>query len=367
MSKRCLILYFCYPITIVFLLNCAPDNRKSSINSIEQVVDSGEVNFRTIRPVFSEFQVDCSIRALEVINRDQVWFAGSAATYGYTTDGGQNWVIDSITNIGSGLEFRSIAVTDSAVFLLSVASPAYLLRSIDRGAHWEVVYHEDHPDTFYDSMKFWDNESGIAMGDPVDGCLSIILTRDGGKSWHKLPCSRLPATHLGEAAFAASNSNISVFGDNVWLVTGGTKARVFRSADRGDSWEVFDTPVVQGGKMTGIFSVDFYNDQSGIIFGGDWENKSLNTTNKAHTKDGGKTWELLADGSYPGYRSCVRYVPGSSGKGIFAVGIPGISYSGDGGGSWQHLEMEDFYTISLALNEKLGWLAGKNKIAKMEW
>jgi photosystem II stability/assembly factor-like uncharacterized protein len=320
-----------------------------------------------ITPVFTEYPVNCSIRALAVIDMDQVWFAGSGGTFGYTTDGGENWIIDSITDIGSGLEFRSIVITNNAVFLLNVASPAYLLRSIDQGKNWKIVYQEELKDTFYDSMNFWDDQNGIAMGDPVDGCLSIIITRDGGNSWQKKDCSDLPPTYPGEAAFAASNSNISIVDDHAWLVTGGTKARVFHSPDLGITWEVHDTPLVQGGKMTGIFTADFYDSRQGIIFGGDWEHQSLNTANKAVTVDGGTTWELLADGSYPGYRSCVRYVPGSQAQGFFAVGIPGLSYSGNGGTTWQHIDKQDYYTIGLASDSKIVWLAGKNKIARMQY
>ena len=119
--------------------------------------------------------------------------------------------------------------------------------------------------------------------------------------------------------------------------------------------------------MTGIFTMDFYDQKNGIIFGGDWENQENNNGNKAFTQDGGKTWELLTDGSGPGYRSCVQYIPGSKGKGIIAVGIPGISYSSNGGQTWQEIEQTYFYTIRFATSGKVAWLAGKDKIARMEW
>jgi hypothetical protein len=30
-------------------------------------------------------------------------------------------------------------------------------------------------------------------------------------------------------------------GNNTWIVSGGMKARVFYSADKGNTWEVYDT------------------------------------------------------------------------------------------------------------------------------
>jgi hypothetical protein len=117
--------------------------------------------------------------------------------------------------------------------------------------------------------------------------------------------------------------------------------------------------------MTGIFSTDFYDQNTGIIFGGDWENQGDNTGNKALTQDGGVSWNLLTDGTGPGYRSCVLYIPGSEGKGLIAVGIPGISYSSNSGQTWQEIDKTDFYTIRFTPSGKVAWLAGKNKLAKM--
>ena len=321
----------------------------------------------TFNPAFTAFPVDCSVRAIEVLDQDRVWFAGNRGIFGRTADGGKTWHIDSVIHHDRELEFRSIAVTPEAIMLLSVASPAYLYRSTDQGKTWNIVYQEDHPDAFYDSMRFWDHQHGIAMGDPTDGCLSVIITTNGGRTWSKVDCPMLPETFDGEAAFAASNSNLSLYRQHAWMVSGGTKARIFHTPDRGKSWEVYQTPILEGGKMTGIFSVDFYDHRQGVIFGGDWEDKSLNRSNKAVTKDGGRTWQLISDGQGPGYRSCVQYVTGSKGKELIAVGPLGISYSRDGGANWQQIDQLDFYTVRLVNGARVAWLAGKNKIAKMQW
>jgi photosystem II stability/assembly factor-like uncharacterized protein len=202
------------------------------------------------------------------------------------------------------------------------------------------------------------------MGDPTDTCLSIIKTTDGGNTWQKLSCEILPEVQEGEAAFAASNSNIAIYDDHVWIVSGGKKARVFHSENRGASWEVYHTPMIQGQTMTGIYSVDFYNENLGVIFGGNWEDKNFNEGNKAITTDGGKTWQLLSNGKGPGYRSSVKFVPGSKGQGLIAVGSPGISYSSNRGVDWSDLSDQGFYALEF-VNDSVAFASGNNIIAKL--
>ncbi|MFD2519072.1 sialidase family protein [Salinimicrobium flavum] len=219
---------------------------------------------------------------------------------------------------------------------------------------------------FYDSMTFWNDEEGIAMGDPVENCLSVIITRDGGNTWNKLSCDQLPEVTEGEAAFAASNSNIAVKGDKAWIISGGIRSRVFFSPDKGKTWEVFDTPIVQGESTTGAYSVDFYDGQNGFMIGGDYTRPEGNEANKAVTSDGGKTWKLVGEGKDPGYKSSVRYVPGSDAKELVAIGFTGISYSSDEGNTWKNLSEEGFYTIRF-LNDSTAYAAGKNRLAKLKF
>lgn len=312
--------------------------------------------------------VPSSVRAIEVIDEQHAWFSGSGGVYGYSQDAGKNWTIDSIRREGLDFGFRALAITDSAIFLLSTGSPALLFRSQNGGESWKTQYKEDHPDAYYNALKFWDNKTGIAVGDPTEAnCLSILMTRDGGDTWFKIPCGELPAIADSEAGFAASNTNIALAGDHAWLATGGEKARVFHTPDRGQSWEVFETPIQQGGQMTGIYSVAFRDEANGIIWGGDWNNKDSTIATKAITTDGGKSWTLFNDGAAPAFRSCVQYVPQSGGKEIFAIGSPGMSYSSDSGHTWTQLNEENFYSIRINNAGKTAWLAGKNRVAYMSW
>ena len=305
-----------------------------------------------------------SIRAIGLDAQKNLWMATENGDIGIYSEK-KGMITSKISTDSIQPNFRSIAFSEKHVFVLSIANPALLFKidlSVDNNSG--LVYTEDHEKVFYDSMAFWNEKEGLAMGDPTEDCLSVIITRDGGETWNKLSCNELPKTEDGEAAFAASNTNIAIVGDKTWLVSGGKKSRVFYSSDKGKTWEVFNTPIIQGQESQGIYSVDFYDENNGIIFGGDYSKPDENIANKAITNDGGKTWKLVANGEDPGYRSCVQYVPNGNAKEIVAVGFKGINYSKDGGHTWKQLSDKSFYTIQF-LNDFTAYAAGKNGVAKL--
>lgn len=260
--------------------------------------------------------------------------------------------------------FRSLAIASNKGYGLSVGSPA-LLYSLDIDLEKnKIVYKETHPKAFYDSMEFWNDQEGIAIGDPTEDCMSIIITRDGGETWTKLSCEDLPKVKDGEAAFAASDTNIAIIGDMTWVATGGKASRILYSPDKGKSWKVFDTPIIQGKPTTGMYSVDFYDETNGFAIGGDYTKPNDTLNNKIRTIDGGKTWHVVANGKGPGYRSCVQYVPNSNARGLVTVGFKGVDYSNDAGNTWRHLSDEGFYTIRF-LNDSVAYAAGKGRISML--
>ena len=256
------------------------------------------------------------------------------------------------------LNFRASALVKNVYFTLSIGSPALLFKD------QKLVYKETHPAVFYDALHFWNSKDGIAIGDPTDGCMSIIMTRDAGQTWNKIACELLPSAVKGEAAFAASDTNIAIVGDHTWVATGGFSSRILYSSDKGISWTVFETPSIQGLETTGIFSIDFYDALNGFAIGGDYTTPKNQYSNKMRTNDGGKTWEVVAQNQNPGYRSCVQYVPNSESKGLVAIGFEVIDYSNDAGASWKHLSDEGFYTLRF-LNDSIAYAAGKGKLSKL--
>jgi len=305
-----------------------------------------------------------SIRPITVA-ADKVWYAADKNRVGSINLIDSRKLERSILKDSLKLEFRSIAQTTNSIFVLNVGNPALIYKFSKDLMIKKLAYEEHNPKVFYDSMQFWNDQEGIAVGDPIENCLNILITRDGGSTWTKVSCDNFPQVAEGEAAFAASNTNIVIKGNTTWIVSGGKKSRVFVSPDKGITWKVYTTPIIQGEAMTGIFTADLYNEKIGFIAGGNYEKPQQNFGNKALTTDGGKTWELVAENQSFGYTSCVQFVPNSKGKQLVSVGASGLYYSKDSGKSWRQLSTEtSLYTLRF-IDDFTAIAAGKDKIVKL--
>ncbi|WP_299536118.1 oxidoreductase [Ulvibacterium sp.] len=337
------------PLALIFLLltSCSKDKERDPFSSVE------------IEVIYED---SLSIRAIEIMG-NSLAFAANKGTFG-TIDLSSGTIRTNVQHFDSIIpEFRAITHTATDFFMLSVGSPALLYKTGDKG-RMELVYREEGDGVFYDAMTFWNDLEGIAIGDSVGGCLAIIITRDGGSTWNKLACNLLPQGIVGEGAFAASNSNIATLGNKTWIAT--TEGRIYFSPDKGQTWKVYETPIQSAEPTQGIYSIDFYDESVGVVFGGDFTKPEGNLANKAITKNGGKTWQLLADGQNPSYKSCVQFVPNSKGKEIVALGFTGISYSFDSGKTWKTMSDEPFYTVRF-LNDSIAYAAGKGRVAKLSF
>jgi len=338
---------FGFLLLIILVFSCSEIKKRTPFSSV------------AIETIYED---SLSIRAIELMG-NSVAFAANKGTFG-TVDLASGKVRSKIEKYHTVIpEFRSIAANATDFFMLSIANPALLYKT-GEDDKMDLVYIEEDETVFYDAMAFWNNREGIAIGDSMNGCLSIIITRDGGHHWSKLSCDDLPAANEGEGAFAASNTNIKIVGDKTWIAT--TSSRIHFSADKGKTWEVFQTPIISTEPTQGIYSVDFWDEDLGVVIGGDYTKPENNISNKAITKDGGKTWHLIADGQSPKYKSCVQFVPNSGGNEIVAIGFTGISYSSDMGSTWKQLSDEPFYTIRF-LNESVAYASGKNRISKLKF
>jgi len=243
-----------------------------------------------------------SLRGVSAVSRNVAWAGGTHGTYLRTTDGGLTWTPAQVAG-AEAIDFRAIVAFSADEAFLMSAGPgeqSRIYHTSDGGNHWQLQFTNTNPKGFFDSMVFWDAKHGVVLGDPIpddSGILKfeLLLTEDG-QNWRGIPTAKLPVAIEGEGAFAASNTCLAIvpggLDANLWFATGGKMARVFHSGDRGQSWEVVDTPMVHGPDSAGIFSIAFRDAMHGVIAGGDYKHPNDDGPNLAVTDDGGKTWTL---------------------------------------------------------------------------
>jgi len=291
-----------------------------------------------------------SLRGVSVVSRQVAWASGTHGTYLRTIDAGRTWIPAQVPD-AAALDFRAVVAFSADEAFLMSAGPgdqSRIYHTSDAGQHWQLQFTNTNPKGFFDSMAFWDPKHGVVLGDPIPddtGKLKFqLLQTDDGQTWKPVPLSQLPEALPGEGAFAASNSCIAILGErwkggisaqhqdegwkggtsaqhqdegwksgpsgprlspkneralapeesdpNIWFATGGKAARVFHSADRGQTWQVSDTPIQHGPDSAGIFSIAFRDPLHGVIAGGDYKHPKTDGPNLAFTDDGGKTWTL---------------------------------------------------------------------------
>lgn len=296
-----------------------------------------------------------SIRGLSVVSDSVAWVSGSNGFIGKTIDGGENW--KWIQPAGyEKLDFRDIEAFDAdRAVIVNAGSPAYILLTIDGGKTWKETYKNVDSAIFLDGMDFWSEKRGIAFGDPIQNRLQLLITDDGGQSWADITAKLPFEMEKGEAGFAASGSTIKTLpGGKVWIATGGTKSNIYTSDDYGMNWKKFECPILQGANSTGVFGMDFYDGNIGVVVGGDYTKDKENSNNVLTTTDGGKTWRKPSR-AVSGFRSSVLMY---NDKSCIATGTSGTDVSKDAGQSWYHISDESFNVIKRAKNGGLVLLAG---------
>lgn len=298
-----------------------------------------------------------SIRGLSVVNDRVLWVSGSNGIVGRSTDAGKT--IKWLTVKGfEKRDFRDIEAFDATTaVIMAIDAPAYILKTVDGGESWKVVYENKTRGMFLDAMEFWNEQAGVVIGDPIDGKFFIAKTFDGGDSWREIPMAFRPPADSGEACFASSGTNIRILDrDEAVFVSGGLRSRVFIRN------EPINLPMIQGKETTGANGIAVMDHQklkggtTMVVVGGDFSTPADTSRNCFYSTDRGKTW--TAPRRPPqGYRSAVEFL---SKKHVITCGPTGVDYSTDGGKNWKLISSEGFHVVRIAKNGTAIFLAGGN-------
>jgi photosystem II stability/assembly factor-like uncharacterized protein len=322
--------------------------------------------------------------AVSPVNSQVVWASGTGGTYVVTTNGGATWKAAVVPG-AENLQFRDVqGISDKVAYLMSIGNNTTdfrIYKTVDGGKNWTVEFTNQTANAFYDCFAFWTPARGIAHSDSVNGVFPDLRTTNG-TTWQSISVNMPPALP-GEASFAASGTCVTTEGrENAWIATGGsTIARILATADGGDTWNAYDTPLVSS-PSAGAISVAFRDAWNGIVGGGDLA--SNNSADVATSSDGGRTWTLTNKPPVAGAIFCLAYVGGSRhghdhneinseeddheldhAVVITAENAPNFdsgsaAWTPDEGHTWFALPQVSGYWAVAFANPKAGWFVGNN-------
>lgn len=236
-------------------------------------------------------------------------------------------------------EFRDLVVHEKKL---------YAITSGDNGLLFE--YTAEKTSMFYYEMgAFYDDLASnkrqmVLLGDPIDK--RFYLRKWDWKKSDSPICGTV-VNKPEEACYAASGTTAQFLtnGDYCFVSGGKNAARFHRFSWKNPSAVLsVDLPLTNG-EGAGPFSVFFWDQQHGVVVGGNYTLPEERAGTAAFTIDGGKTWTASSTGTL-GYRSCVtgtKYL-------LYACGTTGIDYSTDGGTTWTSFLKGNFYALLLEKN-----------------
>lgn len=307
------------------------------------------------------FNDKISIRALEIYD-NKVWYSGTDSKFGFV-DVKDFKNQKQIKLSEKKLQFRTLAQNKNSFFTINIESPAEFFKIDKKTLKSEIVFTDTVKTAFYDALHFVNDKLAFTFSD-ADKNNDLKLAVFKNEKWDIF--KNQIKLNEGEAAFAASNTNIASSKNYLWIATGGKASRILRLNFENEKIGIFNTPFIQGESSQGMYSIDFYNDKFGIAVGGDYTKQAANVNNIATTIDGGESWQIQASGKNAGYTTCVKIKPNSKGKEIISVGDQHISYSSDYGKTWKKISDEKGFFVCKWVDKNTVVLAGKDKISLLK-
>ncbi|MGC2617619.1 MAG: hypothetical protein WA414_01180 [Acidobacteriaceae bacterium] len=314
------------------------------------------------------------LRGIHAVGGGVAWASGTNGTVLRTEDGGYEWQSCAMPPGAEKLDFRGIWAWDdnTAVVMSSGTGEASrIYKTVDGCSSWKLTNTNDDKDGFWDAIVFQNGDYGFAIGDahtgevigdPLEGRFDT-RTMLLGYGWFidDAGCK----AQRGEAAFAASNSSVFVFGSRRYILGTGGKpgphallSPLLIGKGGSDPCLVVNVPIAGGSDSSGIFSLSFRDLSHGVAVGGDYTKPNESAETAAWSADGGKTWTAAARPPH-GYRSAVAW--DADAKAWIAAGTNGSDTSYDDGKTWVSLDDGNWNALSLP------WVVGPNgRIAKLD-
>ena len=320
--------------------------------------------------------INYGIFDISVVDENIVWAVAYDQTIGFTiplnhitkviktVDGGLTWESFDIEEAEGRISFDIEAFDSNTAFITT--------QDYNNGSGRGVFKTEDGGDTWVEKfnniaagvwIRFFNEQEGIIINRG-----SMATTQDGGESWQIVPLSSIPFFQEDESTIINSgNNSCQVIGNHIWFGT--NKGRVYRSDDKGFTWDASSTSL---GSNATILSVAFRDSLNGIAL-----NSNATFASFAKTTNGGESWSVIPP-SLGISLSNVAHVPTTNGVliGTSSTPIPannGVSvYSTDFGYSWETIATGIPFRGTQFISPNIGWtsrarITSSNQPAMFKW
>ena len=250
---------------------------------------------------------------------DRLIAVGERGNVLLSEDGGSTW---TQVLVPTRRTLTGVALTEQG-HAWAVGHDAVIVHSADGGKTWTLQYEAPEKGSPLLDVWFENPEHGLAVG----AYALVLETRDGGKTWEQLSVDEV-VRHFNA---------IRQSSDGTLFVAAETGA-VFRSGDKGKTWEALRSPYE--GSFFGLLGL---SDGSLLVFG-----------LRGHlyrSADRGESWQEIPTGITSSLMSGVQRRDGS----VVLVGLSGtVLLSRDGGNTFAPRNRPDRMGLAAVLEPKGG-------------
>ena len=263
-----------------------------------------------------------------------------------STNGGNTWEAGTF-NAGSGLSQIFAIDADVCWAVFNTNADQGLYKTEDGGVTWVKKGGVYGAGSFANVIHFFNDNDGFAQGDAVGGEYELYVTTDGGETWTPIDGANIPDPTAGEFGITG---NYCAVGDNIWFGT--NQGRIYRSFDKGYTWEVSLTAFGNAEVVSSIM----FDELNGFAFRS-YLNMGVEPVFN-ETTDGGVTWTEF-NTSGPSFARYFYIVPGTTntviGSAMDETAGMGISISEDSGHTWTEISSGYPFMASAWLDLETGW------------